>query len=148
MIIIAFAWYRWSKLPSGKKVIHKIILKMPIVGPLAQEMNTARTASTLSSLLHSGVEVVESTVDYCRSHSKCLFSREFWKMPRKPIKKGDLMSKIFEENDKLYPVFFAEMLAVGEETGKMDEMLLNVAAFYEEDVTRRPKTCRLLSNLS
>ena len=49
------------------------------------------------------------------------------------------MSKVFEANEKLYPVFFAQMLAVGEETGKMDQMLLNVAAYYEDDVDQNTK---------
>jgi type IV pilus assembly protein PilC len=138
LIIIAFAWYRWSKLSSGKKVIHKLILKMPIVGSLAQEINTARTARTLSSLLHSGVEVVES-ISITAEVIQNVYFRAVLENAKKTIQKGDLMSKIFEENEKLYPVFFAEMLSVGEETGKMDEMLLNVATFYEEDVDQKTK---------
>ena len=49
------------------------------------------------------------------------------------------MSKIFSDNEKLYPVFFAEMLSVGEETGKMGEMLEGVARYYEEDVDQKTK---------
>jgi type IV pilus assembly protein PilC len=55
------------------------------------------------------------------------------------IKKGDLMSKIFNENNKLYPIFFAEMMSVGEETGKIQEMLLGVAHYYEDDVDQKTK---------
>jgi type IV pilus assembly protein PilC len=138
LIVISFVWYWWSKRPSGKKVIHMLILKMPIIGPLAQEVNAARTARTLSSLLHSGVEVVES-VSITAEVIQNVYFRAVLKNAEEAIKKGDLMSKIFEQNDKLYPVFFAEMLSVGEETGKMSEMLLNVAAFYEDDVNQRTK---------
>jgi type IV pilus assembly protein PilC len=111
---------------------------MPIVGPLAQEINTARTARTLSSLLHSGVPVVES-ISITAEVIQNVYFRAVLENAKKTIQKGDLMSKIFEENEKLYPVFFAEMLSVGEETGKMDEMLLNVATFYEEDVDQKTK---------
>ena len=138
LIIIGFVWYRWSKRPSGKKVMHKILLEMPIIGPLAKEVNTARTARTMSSLLHSGVEVVESvsiTADVIQN----IYFRAILENAKEAIKKGDLMSKTFGENENLYPVFFAEMLSVGEETGKMDEMLLNVATFYEEDVDQKTK---------
>jgi type IV pilus assembly protein PilC len=55
------------------------------------------------------------------------------------IKKGDLMSKIFAEETKLYPVFFAEMMSVGEETGKTGEMLLGVARYYEEEIEQKTK---------
>jgi len=138
LVIIGFLWYRWSKKPSGKKVMHKIILKMPIVGPLAQEVNAARTARTLASLLHSGVEVVES-ISITATVIQNVYFRAVLENAKEAIKKGDLMSKIFEKNEKLYPVFFAEMLSVGEETGKMGEMLLNVAAFYEDDVNEKTK---------
>lgn len=138
LILVAIAWWQWSKKPSGKKVIHKLILKLPIVGPLAQEINAARTARTLSSLLHSGVEVVES-ISITAEVIQNVYFRAVLENAKKTIQKGDLMSKIFEENEKLYPVFFAEMLSVGEETGKMDEMLLNVAKFYEDDVDQKTK---------
>src|ERR1035437_486721 len=138
LILVAIAWWQWSKKPSGKKVIHKLILKIPIVGPLVQEINAARTARTLSSLLHSGVEVVES-ISITAEVIQNVYFRAVLENAKKTIQKGDLMSKIFEENEKLYPVFFAEMLSVGEETGKMDEMLLNVAKFYEDDVDQKTK---------
>ncbi|MDR3558425.1 MAG: type II secretion system F family protein [Candidatus Pacebacteria bacterium] len=135
---VAYVWYLWSKKPSGKKVIHMAILKMPIVGPLAQEVNSARTARTLSSLLHSGVGVVES-VTITAAVIQNVYFRAVLERAKEAIKKGELMSKTFEAHDKLYPVFFAEMLSVGEETGKMDEMLLNVATFYEDDVNQKTK---------
>jgi type IV pilus assembly protein PilC len=138
LILLAFAWYSWSKRPSGKKVIHLMILKLPIIGSLAQEVNSARTARTLSSLLHSGVDVVES-VSITAAVIQNVYFRAVLTAAQEAIKKGDLMSKIFEAHDKLYPVFFAEMLAVGEESGKMDEMLLNVAKYYEDDVDQKTK---------
>ena len=49
------------------------------------------------------------------------------------------MSQIFASNDKLYPVFLSEMMSVGEETGKIGEMLTGVAHYYEEDVDQKTK---------
>lgn len=138
VIIIGFGWYSWSKRASGKKVMHKLILKMPIIGGLAQEVNAARTARTLSSLLHSGVEVVES-VSITATVIQNVYFKAVLEDAKAAIEKGDLMSQTFEKHEKLYPVFFSEMLSVGEETGKIDEMLLNVAAFYEDDVNQKTK---------
>jgi len=133
----ATLWW-WHKKDSGKKVMHMIILKAPILGPLAHEVNAARTARTLASLLASGVEVVES-VTITAEVVQNVYFRRVLKEAEEAIKKGDLMSKIFAAHDKLYPAFFAEMLAVGEETGRIAEMLLNVAHYYEEDVDLKTK---------
>jgi len=59
LALFAGPWW-WSKKDSGKKVIDAIVLKLPVVGPLIHEVNAARTARTLASLLASGVDVVES----------------------------------------------------------------------------------------
>jgi type IV pilus assembly protein PilC len=130
--------FLWSKKESGKKIIHYAILKIPIIGGIVQEVNTARTARTLSSLLNSGVDVVESmkiTADVIQN----IHYKKVLELSSKSIEKGDTISKIFTENKKLYPIFLGEMMSVGEETGKIGEMLMGVATFYEDDVDQKTK---------
>ncbi|MDE2041098.1 MAG: type II secretion system F family protein [Patescibacteria group bacterium] len=139
LLIVSAAFWWWSKRPSGKRVIHAVILKIPLVGGLVQEVNTARTARTLSSLLGSGVDVVES-VSITSEVIQNVHFRRVLNQAAEAIKKGELMSKIFgEAGAKLYPAFFSEMMNVGEETGKTGEMLLGVAHYYEEDVDQKTK---------
>ncbi len=138
LIILGGALYWWSRKPSGKNFFHKVMLKVPIIGGLVQEVNAARTARTISSLLSAGVDVVESmsiTADVVQN----VHFRSILVKARESIKKGGLLSTTFAENLKLYPVFFSEMLSVGEETGKTGEMLMGVAKYYEEDVEQKTK---------
>jgi type IV pilus assembly protein PilC len=138
IILLGFGFVWWSRQMSGKRVLHALVLKIPIIGGLIQEVNTARTARTLSSLLGSGVDVVES-VNITANVVQNIYFRAVLEKAREAIKKGDLMSKVFAEADKLYPVFIAEMMSVGEETGKTGEMLIGVAHYYEEDVEQKTK---------
>jgi type IV pilus assembly protein PilC len=136
--IIGGSFFYWSKSKTGKFIMHRVYMKVPVLGPLIQEINTARTARTLSSLLNAGVDVVESvniTAGVVQNvHFKSVLSKA-----GEAIKKGELMSQVFGKYDKLYPVFFGEMLGVGEETGKISEMLHGVAEYYEEDVDQKTK---------
>lgn len=138
LVIIGVCTYMWSKKQSGKRVIHAALLKIPIIGSLVQEVNAARTARTLSSLLEAGVDVVES-VHITETVVQNLYFKDVLKVAGEAIKKGDLMSVVFGRYPKLYPVFFAEMLSVGEETGKTGEMLTGVAHYYEDDVEQKTK---------
>ncbi len=131
-----FSW--WSHKKSGKKIIHAFLLKIPLIGVLVQEVNTARTARTLSSLLSSGVDVVESMV-ITTSVVQNVYFKAVLERAKESIKGGDVMSKVFSEKGVVYPIFFSEMMSVGEETGKMSEMLLGVAQFYENDVEQKTK---------
>lgn len=137
-IVSIFLVRRWSKTSSGKHIIHATILKLPLIGGLVQEVNAARTARTMSSLLSSGVDVVEAvsiTAGVVQNvHFKAILERA-----GEAIKKGELMSKIFNDATKYYPIFMAEMMSVGEETGKTGEMLLGVAKYYEDDVEQKTK---------
>jgi type IV pilus assembly protein PilC len=67
------------------------------------------------------------------------YYREVLKRIESTIQKGEPMSKIFLDHTDLYPLFVGEMVSVGEETGKIGDMLLGVAQFYEEEVDQKTK---------
>jgi type IV pilus assembly protein PilC len=138
VILGAFGFSWWAKKDHGKKILHAFVLKIPIIGSLVQEVNTARTARTLSSLLGSGVDVVEA-VSITAGVVQNVYFRAVLEKAGEAIKKGELMSKVFVEADKYYPVFISEMMSVGEETGKTGEMLIGVAHYYEDDVEQKTK---------
>ena len=115
-----------------------IILHIPVVGTLAKEINTARTARTISSLLLSGVAItraVEITEDVVQN----IYYKKVLNQAKIAIEKGSSFSQIFTENTKLYPIMMSEMVEVGEETGKLSDMLLEIALFYEEEIENKTK---------
>lgn len=138
LIIIGGAFYVWKRSESGTRFIHIFITKIPIIGELVKEVNTARTARTMSSLLTAGVDIIESVKITTEVIQNVHYKKILVQVEEK-IKKGAPISEVFEKNSKLYPVFIGEMVAVGEETGKVGEMLLSVANFYENDVEQRTK---------
>src|ERR1035437_89503 len=137
LLIVAFGLIA-SRSKKGKRFFDFMTLHLPIIGPIAKEINSARTTRTLSSLLASGVDIVvaiEVTHDVLQNS----YYKEILEKAQKTIQKGEPISDIFIANDKLYPVFVGEMINVGEETGKMAEMLLGVAVYYEDDVDQKTK---------
>jgi type IV pilus assembly protein PilC len=138
IVLLVIGFIRWSKTALGKRVDHLLMIRLPILGGLVKEVNTARTARTLSSLLGAGVDFVEA-VSITSEVIQNVHFRAVLEKAGDAIKKGDLMSQIFAKNDKLYPIFLSEMMSVGEETGKIGEMLSGVAHYYEEDVDQKTK---------
>ena len=123
---------------TGKRVVDTAILYIPVIGGIVRETNAARTARTLSSLLSAGVDVVLAitiTRDVVQNHNfqKVLSQAE------EAVTKGDALSKAFSENEHLYPALVGEMMAVGEETGKVSPMLEEIAIFYESEVEEKTK---------
>lgn len=138
LAVVGTLFYMWSKKAQGQRVIHFAILKIPVIGEIIKEVNSARTARTLSSLLGSGVDVVEA-IKITKDVLQNVHYKKVLDAVQEAIQKGERISKVFNDNSKYYPTFLAEMVAVGEETGKIGEMLTNVAAFYEDDVTEKTK---------
>lgn len=127
-----------AKTKSGKRFIDFITVRLPIIGPIVKAINAARTTRTLSSLLSSGVDVVvaiEVTHDVLQNS----YYKEVLAKAQDTIQKGDPISMVFIQSEHLFPIFVGEMMAVGEETGKMAEMLLGVAVFYEDEVDQKTK---------
>mgnify|MGYP001592542826 CR=1 FL=1 len=122
----------------GKRLLDSTILHLPIVGEIVKQINSARTARTLSSLLSSGVEIVVA-IGVTKDVIQNSYYKEVLDKIQNVIQKGEQISVVFNNNSKLYPLFVGEMVAVGEETGKIGEMLLSVATFYEDEVDQKTK---------
>jgi type IV pilus assembly protein PilC len=126
------------KTVRGKRIMDWVFLHMPLVSGLVKETNSARTARTLSSLIKSGVPYI-SAVDITQEVIQNSYYKAVLKKAGKNVELGLPVAKIFEENQKLYPVFVSEMIAVGEETGELGGMLMKVAAYYENEVEAKTK---------
>ena len=131
-------FFAWAKNPKGKRSLDFLFLKIPIISGLVKETNTARTARTLASLLSAGVEVV-GAISITKDVVNNSYYKDVLETAGKKVQKGVALSKIFEENQDIYPVFISEMISVGEETGKLPDMLQRVAIFYEEDIDQKTK---------
>ena len=105
---------------------------------MTKDINTARTTRTLASLLISGVSIVRA-IEITEEVVQNIYYQRILKQSRIEIEKGTPFSKVFEDNPKLFPVMMAEMIQVGEETGKLSDMLLQVANFYENEIENKTK---------
>jgi type IV pilus assembly protein PilC len=138
IFVAAFAVYSTFRAQFMAKYIDFVILKLPVVNNLTKELNTARTARTMSSLLISGVSItraVEITEDVVQN----VYYKKVLEQAKVAIEKGAPFSEVFEANQNLYPIMMSEMIQVGEETGKLSDMLLQIAIFYEEEVENKTK---------
>lgn len=135
--VIAFL-IAFSRSAMGKKFFDYVILRIPIVGGIVKETNAARTARTLSSLLSSDIDIVVA-IGVTHDVLQNTYYRAVLEKAQVVIQKGEPISMVFIEHENLYPIFVGEMISVGEETGKMADMLMGVATFYEDEVDQKTK---------
>ncbi|MDO8566680.1 MAG: type II secretion system F family protein [bacterium] len=122
----------------GGSIVLAGALYLPVVGELVRETYAARASRTLSSLLSSGVPVLDALSITKEVVHAGVFAEVITEAEAR-VKKGELLSSSFAEHTRLYPILMSEMLLVGEETGKVAEMLKQIAEFYEIDVAEKTK---------
>ncbi len=122
----------------GKRVADFVSLHVPVISTIVKESNAARTTRTLSSLLSSGVDLLMA-VRITGEVLQNSYYKSVLKRTEAVVEKGDPISTIFTQEEKLYPIFVGEMMSVGEETGKLATMLVGVASFYENEVEQKTK---------
>ncbi len=124
--------------PAGKHAFEALFLKVPILGVLMKEVNSARTGRTLSSLLSSGVnmlQAIEITCDVVQNtHYRTVLAQA-----QEQVQQGKPLAEVFTRAEKLYPPLVGELIAVGEETGALPDMLKEVAEYYEREVSMKTK---------
>jgi len=136
--VLAVAFYLISLTKRGKRGYDYILLKMPLISPLVKEVNAARSARTLSSLLSSGVPFAEAVLITSEVIQNSYF-RDVLNEARLVVEKGEPISSVFLRRTDLFPIFVGEMMSVGEETGRLPDMLLEVANYYENSVDQKTK---------
>ncbi len=136
--VIVTVFVLFARLEVTKKYFDYIILRIPVVGTIVKEVNTARTARTMSSLLSSGVDMSKA-LSITEEVLQNIYYKEILKKAIVLIEKGSPLSISFKEGVKLYPVMMGEMMEVGEETGNLAKMLLDIANFYEGEVDNKTK---------
>ncbi len=134
--VVAFIYFLRSRI--GKVITSWTVVRLPVIGTLAKETNAARTARTLSSLLNSGVDVIQS-IEITEEVVQNVFYKKILRDARNRVEKGTALSEAFIERKDLYPVLVGEMILVGEETGQIAGMLGELAIFYETEVERKTK---------
>lgn len=123
---------RYIKTPVGKSQLHHLVLKVPGIKLIIMKVAIARFARTFSALMGAGVAVLEALNVTARAVGNVVYEKSLVQAAE-AVKNGATLSSVIEK-DPLFPAIVAQMLAVGEETGQTDVVLLKVADFYEEEV--------------
>lgn len=133
-----FAYRRSQKTAAGKATRDQLILKVPIFGGLIRKTAMTRFASTFSTLLKSGVPVLESLEITSETVGNTIVANGVHAMSD-GAKRGEPLVRPLADHP-VFPPMVTQMMAVGEETGALDSLLMKVADFFEEEVNRTVET--------
>ncbi|MBW2526644.1 MAG: type II secretion system F family protein [Deltaproteobacteria bacterium] len=131
MVVAVFGIITAYRRPKGKRFFHSMFLKLPIMGPVIKKIVVARFARTLGTLLQSGVPILDS-IEICAKSSGNVIVEEGLMYARDRIAEGRNLADPLGEM-KVFPGMVVQMVAVGEQTGALDQMLTKIADFYEEE---------------
>lgn len=132
-IVSIFSFVQFVRNPKGKYIFQAVLLKMPVISPIIKKINLARFARNISSLLKTDIMIIKS-FQITANVLGNLHYREALNAMAHKIKKGGKLSEAIGEYPQLFTPVVAQMVAVGEETGELDNILLELAQFYEEEV--------------
>ncbi|TSC64432.1 MAG: type IV pilus assembly protein PilC, partial [Parcubacteria group bacterium Gr01-1014_106] len=118
--------------------LHRMVLRLPVVGYLIRQLNLARTERILGSLIRSGIPITEALDITSTAVSNARF-QEALRDVRAQTQRGLAIATILAKYPQLFPPLHSQMVAVGEETGKLHDVLLYLADFAEEEVAQLTK---------
>jgi type IV pilus assembly protein PilC len=130
--LIGYGLKQYYATNGGRHVIDALALKMPILGNIIRKVSVARFCRTLSTLLTSGVPILDG-LDITAKTAGNAIIEDAIQVTRTSIERGETISGPLRET-KVFPSMVVQMINVGETTGALDAMLAKIADFYEEEV--------------
>jgi type IV pilus assembly protein PilC len=132
LVATAFAFRSYYATTGGRRTIDATVLKLPILGILMRKIAVARFCRTLSTLLASGVSILEALDITARTAGNAIVESAIL-TTRMSIERGETIAAPLKQT-AVFPPMVVQMIGVGEATGALDTMLSKIADFYEEEV--------------
>ncbi len=132
IIVLIFLFKRYYKTDNGKAVVDRILLRLPVFGPLFRKIAVARFSRTLGTLVSSGVPILDGLSIVSRTAGNRAIETAIMNA-RASIREGETIAEPLGRSGH-FPPMVIQMIAVGESTGALDTMLSKIAEFYEDEV--------------
>lgn len=132
VIVVVFIFRRYYRTEKGRLNIDALVLKAPVFGPLIKKIAVAKFTRTLSTMLGSGVPILEGLSIVSKTAGNVIVENAIMKT-RQSISEGRTIAEPLAETD-VFPPMVVQMIAVGEATGALDAMLAKIADFYDDEV--------------
>ena len=130
--VAVYAFRRFYKTEKGTLLIDDLILKAPVFGPLLKKVAVARFSRTMSTMMASGVPILEGLAIVSKTAGNKIIENALMRV-RKSISEGKTIAEPLTETG-IFPPMVVQMIAVGEATGALDTMLGKIADFYDDEV--------------
>jgi type IV pilus assembly protein PilC len=127
-----YAFRRYYDTKRGRAAVDRFVLKVPVLGPVLLKASIARFTRTLGTLVSSGVPILEGLEITAKAAGNTMVKNAVMKT-RSSISSGQTIAGPLKDSE-VFPPMVVQMIAVGEETGALDEMLNKIADFYDEEV--------------
>jgi len=131
-MVVFVIFKQWTKTDSGKFIWDGVKLRMPVAGNIIRKTSVARFTRTFGTLVAAGVPILSAMDIVADTAGNEVVTRAL-KTARAAIKEGETIAKPLSESP-VFPGMVVQMVAVGEETGALDQMLTKIADFYDEEV--------------
>jgi general secretion pathway protein F len=132
ILAVVFGFKRWKRSESGRHLWDRFLLHVPLVGQLVRIISIARFSSTLGTMLHSGVPILQS-LDISRSVMGNTRLQAVVDDVAVAVREGESMARVMERSGE-FPPLVSHMVAIGEKSGQLEQMLNNVAVTYDNEV--------------
>jgi len=131
LIAVGFSYWKWSQTKAGRQIIDRYVLRLPIIGKLKTMVILTEMTRTLSLLVQAGISIIEALEIVAGTAGNVLFAKSI-KTAAKEVEKGLPLAAAIGKYEH-FPPLVSQMIAVGEETGKVDEVLMNVSKYFESE---------------
>ena len=132
LAVFVYLFRRYYRTEKGRRTIDALVLKAPVFGPLIKKVAVAKFTRTLSTMLGSGVPILEGLSIVSKTAGNVIIESAIMKT-RQSISEGRTIAEPLAETD-IFPPMVVQMIAVGEATGALDAMLAKIADFYDDEV--------------
>lgn len=133
VLLFLLSFWKISKTKRGKYSLHQFYLKLPIIGPLIKKINLIKFSRTFSSLLSSGIPLVQTFQITSKVLTNVIYQEKVAQLSTEATK-GVAISSVLQKSPDLFPLVITQMIEIGEKTGTLETVLNDVIDFYEDDV--------------